>query len=257
MPSTGGEACAAVPSVEKGHHWCFFNWYCDGKLRCTIGEKGRANYDATRNKVCITVREGAGIPTPEEICPVLRRRLLLTSTVDGPLVNEANSCHSLKRNHYWCPWDAPTIVDRCVVEDTEETQEHKRILTPFSCWRLWACCTAATYSHHVPHTLGKSPQCWEGPVSFSNSLGTMEPVYGRGIEETSGTNGDGVRHCQRRPRGVSMLKHYCPLASWYGVRDLQHLQQVVNPPQPTGRCLHLDRSWEPSTSQGTCGGYPC
>ena len=31
--------------------------------------------------------------------------------------------HSLKRNHYWCPWDAPTIVERCVVEDTEETKE--------------------------------------------------------------------------------------------------------------------------------------
>ena len=67
---------------------------------------------------------------------MLRRRLLVTCTVDGPLVNEANSCHSLKRTHYWCPWDAPTIVERCVVEDTEETKEHKRVLTPFSCWRL-------------------------------------------------------------------------------------------------------------------------
>ena len=100
----------------------------------------------------------------------------------------------LRENHYWCPWDAPTIVERCVVEDTEETKEHKRVLTPFSCWRLWACCTAATYSRHVPHNLGKSPQCCEGPVSFSNSLGTMESVCGRGIEETSGTNGNGVRH---------------------------------------------------------------
>ena len=109
------------------------------------------------------------------------------STVDGPLVNQANSCHSLERNHTWCRWDAPTIVDRCVVEDTEETKEHKRVLTPFSCWRLWACCTPATSSHHVLHNLGKSPQCWEGPVSLSNSLGTMEPVCGRGIEETSGT----------------------------------------------------------------------
>ena len=58
----------------------------------------------------------------------------------------------------------------------------------------------------------------------------MEPVCGRGIEETSGTNGNGVHHCQRRPRGVLMLEHYSPLASWYGVRDLHHLQQVVTRP---------------------------
>ena len=90
----------------------------------------KTNYDAIRDEVCITVREGAGIPTPEEICPVLRRRLLRTSTVDGPLVNQTTSCHSLRRNYTWCLWDAPTIVDRCVVEDTEETKGHKRVLTP-------------------------------------------------------------------------------------------------------------------------------
>ena len=62
---------------------------------------------------------------------MLRRRLLRTSTVDGPLVNQTTACHSLRRNCTWCLWDAPTIVDRCVVEDTEETKGHKRVLTPF------------------------------------------------------------------------------------------------------------------------------
>ena len=57
-------------------------------LRCYIKvvpleSKAALNTDATGNKVCITVREGAGIPTHEEICPVLRRRLLVTCTVDG------------------------------------------------------------------------------------------------------------------------------------------------------------------------------
>ena len=33
------------------------------------------------------------------------------------------SSRSRKRNRYWCPWDATTIVERCVVEDTEETEE--------------------------------------------------------------------------------------------------------------------------------------
>ena len=41
------------------------------------------NTDAIGNKVCITVREGAGIPTHEEICPELRRRLLVTCTMNG------------------------------------------------------------------------------------------------------------------------------------------------------------------------------
>ena len=88
-----GSMCRC-PICRKGPPLCFFNWYSDGNFRCTIGEYASTNHDATRDEVCITVREGVGIPTP-----VLRRRLLQTSTVDGPLVNQANSSHSLRRNH--------------------------------------------------------------------------------------------------------------------------------------------------------------
>ena len=90
------------------------------------------NTDAIGNKVCFTVLKGAGIPTHEEICPELRRRLLVTCTVKGAapctffrdrsLVRQRSSC-SRKRNRYWCPWDATTIVERCEVEETEEAQE--------------------------------------------------------------------------------------------------------------------------------------
>ena len=42
-----------------------------------------SNTDPIGNKVCIKVREGAGIPTHEEICPELHRRLLVTCTMNG------------------------------------------------------------------------------------------------------------------------------------------------------------------------------
>ena len=98
----------------------------------SLSGKGRASQRPRRFALCCAVA-------------------LQTSTVDGPLVNQfffsyiagqvrdmvgqpplvnqADSCQSLRRNHTWCHWDAHTIVDRCVVEDTEETKEHKRVLT--------------------------------------------------------------------------------------------------------------------------------
>ena len=48
-----------------------------------LESKAAPNTDAIGDKVCITVRTGAGIPTHEEICPELRRRLLVTCTVKG------------------------------------------------------------------------------------------------------------------------------------------------------------------------------
>ena len=53
----------------------------------TSGGEGGTQYDATGNKVCINVQAGAGIPTHEELGPVLRRRLLVPCSVDGPLVD--------------------------------------------------------------------------------------------------------------------------------------------------------------------------
>ena len=91
-----------------------------------------------------SVREGAGILTHEEICPELHRRLLVTCTMNGAalhlfrdrLLMRQRSSYSRKRNRYWCPWDATPIVNRCVVKETEETEEAQESFDTLLCWRL-------------------------------------------------------------------------------------------------------------------------
>ena len=48
-------------------------------------------------------------------------------------------------------------------------------------------------------------------MSFSDSLGAMESVCGRGIEETSGTNGNGVHHYLRGHHDAITLEHKYPV----------------------------------------------
>ena len=71
----------------------------------------------------------------------------------------------------------------------------------------------------------------------------MEPVCGRGIEETSGTNGNGVHHYLRGPHDVVTLGHKYPVwTSSNHTRDIRILKQGVKPKVAYGSMLNLDRS---------------
>ena len=66
-------------------------------------------------------------------------------------------------------------------------------------------------------------------MSFSSSLGAMESVCGRGIEETSGTNGNGVHHYLRGPHDAVTLEHKHPVwTSLNHSRDIRLLKQGVS-----------------------------
>ena len=57
----------------------------------------------------------------------------------------------------------------------------------------------------------------------------MESVSGRGIAETSGTNGNGVHHYLRGHHDAVTLEHKYPVwTSSNHTRDIQLLKQGVN-----------------------------
>ena len=228
-----------------------------------LGSEAAPNTDAIGNQICFSVLKGASIPNHEEICPELCLRILVTCLRKG------KSLYLLQR----------LLVSEAV---SQLFSEENSLPVPVGChhncrkmrsWRtgkgtreLWHSSPSGACEHDAPrHNVHVTcliiqvsvPQCRANPVYLVIAPEQWNLSEAEETNETSGTNGNGVHHYLRGPRDVVTLEHKHPWwTSLYYIRDIRHLKQVVNQIEHRVRCLLFDRSWGPSTSQGTYGGYP-